>query len=448
MAQVTLSRVHELKQELSDFVLDAEGDLATALETFSATELSRSQQQDLHKRSLVIDRFLTEGKVGTETPIKTFIAQSNHLTQAEQALLDSWHHAFVGLFEIVQISADHFVLKNWTTAKQYIVRQANSQAIEAMQRLKQGEIILTQIAPLSETEWFFFSPWTSLGKLGKPKLAVAIGNFKNNYKSHLYSDAPELLEEAWKSVANYHQHFIDFFDTDEVTRSGYQLSKDFAALQQKISQAQMQASGLDGTKTLAELAEAAGTSEAELTETAEAMGLDAEAVAQAMQQKQTHQMAPTQVDLPAHLKQADEVTVFTHPRWGQTFLTNYKRLEAILQNPTAIADAESATLIRQFLETNDANPFVWQRLAEKYPSSLEKLIQFALDRPNFKLGTDLDSLLQEFNKPTEPELPEIASVPVHLHTLFQDAVLELNRTKSKSKGKTRKPQPAALGFRR
>jgi len=38
-----------------------------------------------------------------------------------------------------------------------------------------------------------------MGKLGS-KLAVAIGNFKENYKTALYSDAPELLEQAWQSA--------------------------------------------------------------------------------------------------------------------------------------------------------------------------------------------------------------------------------------------------------
>jgi len=47
------------------------------------------------------------------------------------------------------------------------------------------------------------------------------------------------------------------------------------------------------------------------------------------------------------------------------------------------------------------------------------VLQTALERPNFQLDSDLDALLQEFNKPTEPELPEIASVPLHLDNLFK-----------------------------
>jgi len=58
------------------------------------------------------------------------------------------------------------------------------------------------------------------------------------------------------------------------------------------------------------------------------------------------------------------------------------------------------------------------------------VLQTVLKRPNFQLDRDLDALLQEFNKPTE--LPEIASVPLHLDNLFQAAVAEVDKTKSKS----------------
>jgi len=65
------------------------------------------------------------------------------------------------------------------------------------------------------------------------------------------------------------------------------------------------------------------------------------------------------------------------------------------------------------------------------------VLQTVLKRPNFQLDRDLDALLQEFNKPTEPELPEIASVPLHLDNLFQAAVAEVDKTKSKSNSKRR-----------
>jgi hypothetical protein len=68
-----------------------------------------------------------------------------------------------------------------------------------------------------------------------------------------------------------------------------------------------------------------------------------------------------------------------------------------------------------------------------------------LERPDFKIEHDLEALLQEHNKPLEPELPEIASVPIHLHELFQEAMAEVNKSKSKGKGKTK--EKTARGFK-
>ncbi|MDX2243115.1 MAG: hypothetical protein NW224_20740 [Leptolyngbyaceae cyanobacterium bins.302] len=438
-----LNRAHELKQALTDFVLDAEGELAVALEKFSAEQLSRSQQQDMHQRSLVVDRFLIEGTVGDSTPIQLFLAEEPDLSTADRQLVQGWQRGFVGLFEVVQILPDGFELMNWTTTKHYTVKPADEKALAAMARLKVGEIILTQIAPADDATWMFFSPWTSLGKLGKPKLAVAIGNFKQNYKRHLYSDAPDLLEEAWSSVEQYHQNFIDFFGSDEVTLSGYQLSKKLAELQEQTMQAQLDAAGIDGSKSLKELAAEAGTSDEELAEAAEAMGMDASAATQLLEKKGAMKMAPAQVELPPHLKNAEQVTALTHPRWGQLFLPNYQRFTTMLEQPDTIApDAEK--LVKHFLDNAEINRFVWQKLAAQYPAQLETVLQTTLARPNFRLQSDLDDLLSEHGKLTEPELPEVASVPLHLHNLFQDALLEIKKEKPKGKAK---PQKTGFGAR-
>jgi hypothetical protein len=100
-------------------------------------------------------------------------------------------------------------------------------------------------------------------------------------------------------------------------------------------------------------------------------------------------------------------------------------------------------LVRKYLEDPAINAFVWHRLVEQYPTELEKVLQGVLNRPNFNIESDLDALLQEYNKPLEPELPEIASVPMHLHNLFEEAVAEVNKSKSKGKGQKK----AGKGFK-
>ncbi|MEH2010946.1 hypothetical protein [Nostoc sp.] len=438
---VILERSHELKQALVDFVLDAEGELAQALETYAAAQLRRGSG-DSTQQDLIIDSFLTVGKVGEKSPLELFIESHPDLEGSDRDLIKSWHHSFIGLFAITNILPDGFELTNWLTDKRYIVKPNNTQTLQAISRLKVGEILLTRISPVTDSYWMFSGPYTMMGKLGKPKLAVAIGNFKENYKSNLYSDAPDLLEEAWESVAQYHQQFVDFFGTDEITLPGYQLNKKIAQFQELIAEKSFAAAGIDTSKSLAEVAEAAGITDEEIKAAAQEFGADSNAVSQMFNSKSGNsKMVMPKVDLPAELKKAEQVTALSDPRWGQIFLPTYSKIQAILsaEDWQSIEGAEK--LIRYYLEDKSINAFIWHRLAQQYPTQLERVLQKYLQRP-FSLESDLDALLQEFNKPIEPELPEIASVPIHLHNLFQEALGEVNKSKPKGKGQ-KKP---AKGF--
>ncbi|MEH2233721.1 MAG: hypothetical protein V7K71_29465 [Nostoc sp.] len=441
---VILERSHQLKQALVDFVLDAEGELAQALETYAAEQLRRGSG-DNTQQDLTIDSFLTAGKVGDKSPLELFIESHPDLAESDRSLINSWHQTFIGLFAITNILPDGFELTNWLTDKRYIVKPNNTQTLQAISRLKVGEILLTRISPVTDSYWMFSGPYTIMGKLGKPKLAVAIGNFKENYKSNLYSDAPDLLEEAWQSVEKYHQQFVDFFGTDEITLPGYQLNKKIAEFQEVITEKTFAAAGIDTSKSLAEVAEAAGIGDEEIKAAAQEFGADSNVVSEMFNSKSSKsKMVMPKVDLPAELKKAEQVTALSHPRWGQMFLPTYSKVQAILSAEDWQSVQGSEKLIRYYLEDKSINAFIWHRLAQQYPTQLENLLQSFLQRPEFRLTSDLDTLLQEFHKPIEPELPDIASVPIHLHNLFQEALGEVNKSKPKVKGQ----QKPAKGFQR
>ena len=440
-----LERSHELKQALVDFVLYAEGELAEALETYAAEHLRRGSG-DSSQQDLIIDSFLVEGKVGDKSPLELFIENRQDLSQSNGILLKNWHRSFIGLFAISNILPDGFEFTNWLTDKHYIVKPSDIQTLEKLSRLKVGEILLTHIFPINNSDWMFSSPYTIMGKLGKPKLAVAIGNFKENYKNNLYSDAPELLEEAWQSVEQYHQQFLDFFGSDEITLPGYQLNKKIAEFQELITEKRLAEAGIDSSKSLAEMAEEAGVREEEIQTAAKEVGADSNVVSQIFKDNKSTgktKMVMPKVDLPAELRKAEQVTALSHPRWGQMFLPTYSRMQAILSEEDGQNIEGNEKLIRHYLEDKSINAFIWHRLAQKYPIQLEKLLQDFLQRPEFNLANDLDSLLQEFDKSIEPDLPEIASVPIHLHNLFQEAIAEVNKSKPKGKGQNK----SAKGFK-
>lgn len=439
---IILERSPALKLALIDFVLDAEGELAYSLETYAA-EQSRRGSGDNKQQDFIIDSFVIEGKVGDKSPLDLFLESHPDLPEIERNLIDNWHRSFIGLFAVVEILPDGFELVNWVTDKHYIVKPNNPQTIQEMSRFKAGEILLTRIAPVTDAYWMFFGSYTLMGKLGKPKLAVAIGNFKDNYKTNLYGDAPELLEEAWLSVEKYHQEFIDFFGSDEITLPGYQLNKKIVEFQELMTEKRLTEAGIDTSKSLAEAADAAGIDEEEIKAAAEELGADSKVVSQIFNNKGNNKMVMPKVDLPAELRKAEQVTALSHPRWGQMFLPTYTKVKAILEADNFPSLEGSEKVIRFYIEDKSINTFVWHRLAQQYPTQLEKVLQTVLQRP-FRLETDLDGLLQKSNKPIEPELPEIASVPIHLHNLFQEALAEVDKSKSKDKAK----KPIAKGFQR
>ncbi len=444
-----LETANNLHAELLDFILSAEGDLATALETFSAEQLakfSQSQYQGASQNEMVLSMFINEGMVNDKTPIDIFLTEHPELSDTQNQLLQNWRRSFVGLFAVTQILSDGFELINWMTAKNYTLKPKNESEIQQLARVKDGEILLTRISPVTDSYWMFSGPITLMGKLGKPKLSVAIGNFKQHYKNHLYGDAPEMLEEAWVSVERYHKSFTEFFGSDEVTLSGYKLEKKLAEFQDRITQNKLDAAGIDSSKSLSELAQEAGVSQEEIQETAESIGIDGKVAKKLFNADSSAKMVLPKVELPNHLKKLEQVTVINHPRWGQVFLANHAKLKIFLTESDGQNNPDLEKLIREYLESPEINTAIWQRLKNEYPEQLENVLQVVLKRPEFNIKVDLEDLLRQFDKSEQPELPEIASVPIHLHNLFQEALREVNKKqKSKSKGKGK--SKAGFGFK-
>ena len=444
-----LETANNLHAELLDFILSAEGDLATVLETFSAEQLakfSQSQYQGASQNEMVLSMFINEGMVNDKTPIDIFLTEHPELSDTQNQLLQNWRRSFVGLFAVTQILSDGFELINWMTAKNYTLKPKDESEIQQLARVKDGEILLTRISPVTDSYWMFSGPITLMGKLGKPKLSVAIGNFKQHYKNHLYGDAPEMLEEAWVSVERYHKSFTEFFGSDEVTLPGYKLEKKLAEFQDRITQNQLDAAGIDSSKSLSELAQEAGVSQEEIQETAESIGIDGKVAKKLFNADSSAKMVLPKVELPNHLKKLEQVTVINHPRWGQVFLANHTKLKIFLTESDGQDNPDLEKLIREYLESPEINTAIWQRLKNEYPEQLENVLQVVLKRPEFNIKADLEDLLRQFDKSEQPELPEIASVPIHLHNLFQEALREVNKKqKSKSKGKGK--SKAGFGFK-
>lgn len=436
-----LIRANDLYQELSDFILEADGDVAVYLEEFSSLHLSRlskSQYQGNQDNQMVLSMFASESRIKNKTPIELFIENQNNLSTTDINLLINWQKSFVGLFSVKENSPTGLHLTNTMTDKDYHIKIKNSHEQQQLSRVKPGEILLTRISPLDDKNWIFSGPLTLMGRLGKPKLAVAIGNFKQNYPSHLYGDAPELLKEAWLSVEYYHQQFINFFEYDEITLTGRELEIKLSEFQEVLVNSRLASAGIDNSESLQKIIDESDIDRGEIIESAETIDVDAQKVTNLLDNQVTSKMVTPKIDLPQEILKAPKVTVISHPRWGQIFLTDYEKLKSNFENSDFQSNPGQEKIIKDYLKKPEVSAYIFFRLREKYSPQLEKVLQNVLQTPNFSLINDLNQVLEKYNKILSPELPEIASVPIHLNNLFEEALLEVNSKKqSKRKGKTK-----------
>jgi hypothetical protein len=418
----------------------AEGIVAIALESYVARQLIRNPQLDPGQRKLLVHRFAIEGEVDGKTPLELFLASQTDLTAEDRQLIGSWRNSFVGLLSIVQIFPNGLEVMNWLTAKHYRIQFTDASSQAAMSRLKIGDVIIAQMSQIIDIDWAILTPWIALGRLGRPKLAVAVGAFRQNYPHYLYSDAPEQLAASWESVVVYHDRFVEFFGTDELTLTGKELETRIGEFQTWMVDKQLATAGIDKSKSLNELATDAGLEADDLQALTTTLGLSDSSASQG-QTTAIGKMVSPKVELPPPLKSAAAVTALSHPHWGQMFLVDYPRLKNLLAPEDPQFLPADLKFIHKCLADPLMNAFIWRRLATEFPQQMETAIRLTLGLPDFKLSTDLDPILTKFNKFLEPDLPDLASVPIHLHELFQAAVLEVSKEKVKPKS-----QPKKTGF--
>jgi hypothetical protein len=419
-------RAGQLWRSLIESIEHGDENISTALTSFTTSQLRRNPQLDSGQKKLLVHRFAIEGQIHDRTPLELFLAERVELEPVERKLVSSWQNSFVGLLAIVQVYPNGLEVMNWLTAKHYRIQFADVESQTAMTRLKVGDIIIAQLSPIVGIDWAIFAPWVALGRLGKPKLAVAVGTFRQNYPHYLYPDARPLLDAAWESVAVYHDRFVEFFGSDEITLTGKELEPRIAEFQTWMVDRQLATAGI-------ELAADNGASADEVRSIATTLGLT-DSTTSLEQPATPGKMIPPNVELPPQFKHAAAVTALSHPYWGQMFLPDYGRIQLLLTNLDTIPlTSGDITFIDKSLKDPQMNAFVWRRLANEFPQQLQTALCQTLNRSDFNLATDLDLLLTQLHKYLEPDLPDLASVPIHLHELFQSAVLEVSKDKVKAK---------------
>jgi hypothetical protein len=120
--------------------------------------------------------------------------------------------------------------------------------------------------------------------------------------------------------------------------------------------------------------------------------------------------------------------------------------EAAIPEAAEQAIASVDRLVRKYLEAEQANAYVWEQLTKAHPAPIEAALRRVLSNPEFAIAQDLPGALAKHGKSLTPQLPESASVPVHLHNLFQEALQAVGKAGKSKEGGKKKATPKKSGF--
>ncbi|MEM6503661.1 MAG: hypothetical protein AAF685_17715 [Cyanobacteria bacterium P01_C01_bin.89] len=460
-----VEQAEELKEQLLQFVMGAEGKLAQRLEEFTverSRELAKSPVRHTLTR-FVLDEFLTGELLDMPCPIEQFIEANPSLSDANVTLIRRWKDTFLGIFVVKKADQGVFTLRNWMTDFSYDVVPTQLQLPADLERLAPKEVVISRLSPLDEDRWIFSGPMYLLGALSKPKLAMAIANLKRHHGEASYGGAPELLEEAWESVASHHQSFLDYFGSDTVTLPGRQLNHQLKQFQDHRTQAQMEQAHIEEKTSLRALVQkasetngAAGVDLVDVEATAEEVGVDLDSgvgkVAQSLSGSRTQLTSP-QVEVPEALQRAKEVTALSDPQWGLVFIKNYGDLKGLIKRVANRTGEEQKgdqihnqksdiDSLNQALSNLDIPTFAWIKLANIEPDNFIQAMEKVTGDRHWN-PEKLTELLKSVDRHSKAQLPEVANVPQHLNALFQKVLLDSTK-KAKSSSSRKKKK----GFKR
>src|SRR4030043_1480562 len=105
---------------------------------------------------------------------------------------------------------------------------------------------------------------------------------------------------------------------------------------------------------------------------------------------------PPEMNFPKELLKSKDVGIVFDELSGQHYLANYGIILSVFQSPDEVKIQRHKRDILIFLEDQTISPYVLKRLFFRFPQNAEAIIRKILNRPEFILEKDFDSLMDEF----------------------------------------------------
>ncbi|MDH4220633.1 MAG: SEC-C metal-binding domain-containing protein, partial [Candidatus Aminicenantes bacterium] len=284
------------------------------------------------------------------TVIDRFVFETSDLSEKEKAIVLKWKDPVVGLFQVKRTLPDGFVAENLINEVDYTIKPTT-----IPQRLKElatpGVFFRAKIIPASDSEYIFSGVQEFLD-ISEKEILKRVAQLQMKNPQFAFRDNEEKIRQGFELQKEDRDVFIEYFGSDEVLTEGRKLpavADEF--MNYRLSKRE---------KPLPE------------------------------------GYKPPEMSFPEGLLKSKDVGIVFDELSGQHYLVNYGLMVNIFQNPDESRIERYRKDILIYLEDQTISPHVLKRLFFRFSQNTEFVIRKILDRPEFDLEKDFDSLIDEF----------------------------------------------------
>jgi hypothetical protein len=284
------------------------------------------------------------------TVIDRFVSETPDLSEKEKATVLRWKDPVVGLFQVKSTLADGFVAENLINEVDYTIKPTTiPQRLEELAR--PGAFFRAKIIPVSDEE-YIFSGIQEFLDISEKEILKTAASLQLEHPKFAFRDNEERVKRGFELQKKERALFIEYFGSDEVLTEGEKLDELMTGfMDYKLKK---------HDKFIPE------------------------------------GYKPPKMKLPKDLLNSKDVGIVFDEISGQSFLINYGLILSIFQNPDDLRIKRYEDDILIYLKDETISPLILRRIFFRYPQNAEFIIRRVLNRPEFDLKRDFDSLMEEF----------------------------------------------------
>jgi len=284
------------------------------------------------------------------TVIDRFVSETADLSEKEKAIVLRWKDPVVGLFQVKRTLPDGFVAENLINEVDYTIKPTT-----IPQRLEQlaspGAFFRAKIIPASDSEYIFSGVQEFLD-ISEKEILKRVAQLQMKHPQFAFRDNEERIRRGFELQKEDRELFLEYFGSDEVLTEGRKLP-DLAAEFMDYRLSKIEKPLPEGYK-------------------------------------------PPEMSFPKGLLKSKDVGIVFDELSGQQYLVNYGIILNVFQSPDEVKIQRHKGDILTYLEDQTISPYVLKKLFFKFPQNTEAIIRKILNRPEFCLEKDFDSLMDEF----------------------------------------------------